>query len=332
MKRFVLLGLAFLLGSCADSGTATDNTVWSSRKLVRVDSLLDSTVAPTATAWPLLLKLDSSNFDFSKAKADGSDLRILRLDSTPVPFTIRNWDPQTQCGGVWIRLDSVRAGSNPDLILAWGNPRATTASNPAQTWAGIPDSVVTQQTSILVTDFEDGTGRIFSNKKRAFWASRSATTVPFTSPGTGTDVNAGIKDSGIYDAKNARLSKALQMKYTATGSEWVLVGTLLGTQANSFVGLDSITLWLRGTGVARVALENNQIANGAGKAWLGISPTPVWKQYTIKPSDFDAPAGNAVGWTRVRDSVTTFTIFGIKGGDFWIDDIRFHGMNLSEIR
>ena len=68
------------------------------------------------------------------------------------------------------------------------------------------------------------------------------------------------------------------------------------------------------------------------KAWARVKLGATWKRYVVKPSDFDAPDSLNKGWDVVRNTVTTFTIFGVEGSRFWVDDIRLHGVNPWELQ
>jgi len=47
----------------------------------------------TLTDFPLLVSLNASNFDFAKAKPDGTDLRFTTPTGTLLSYEIEKWDP-----------------------------------------------------------------------------------------------------------------------------------------------------------------------------------------------------------------------------------------------
>jgi len=124
---------------------------------------------------------------------------------------------------------------------------------------------------------------------------------------------------------------ALHVVFGATGTDFALIGTGLGHGPNRFAGLDSITLRARGKGAIRVAFENNTDTTANSKAWAFIHPDSTWREFSVRPSDFEAPTTAARGWKAIRDSVTTLTLFLNDGGELWIDDIRLHGLTESDI-
>ena len=84
-------------------------------------------VGATITKLPVLVRLDSGNFDFNAARVDGGDLRFTKADNTPLPYQIERWDPENNRAEVWVRIDTVFGNSDSHyFIMRWGNPDATT--------------------------------------------------------------------------------------------------------------------------------------------------------------------------------------------------------------
>lgn len=72
---------------------------------------------------PLLLRLDSANFDFSQAAAGGTDLRFTRDDGKPLAWHIQEWNAAARRARVWVRVDTVFAESTVQkLRVYWGAP------------------------------------------------------------------------------------------------------------------------------------------------------------------------------------------------------------------
>jgi uncharacterized repeat protein (TIGR01451 family) len=66
--------------------------------------------------------LDGSNFDFSKALPDGSDLRVTDSDGyTPIPFWIEAWDAVTEQALVWVKVPSIPLEGTV-IYLYYNNP------------------------------------------------------------------------------------------------------------------------------------------------------------------------------------------------------------------
>jgi hypothetical protein len=88
-------------------------------------------VDETLIDFPLLLRLDENNFDFAEAESDGSDLRFVKADGTALPCEIEQWDADGKTAAVWVKLDTVYAGSASQSIeMRWGDSSAPRASGP----------------------------------------------------------------------------------------------------------------------------------------------------------------------------------------------------------
>jgi hypothetical protein len=80
--------------------------------------------------FPLLLRLDSSNFDFTQAKDLGEDLRFTKLDGAPLQYEIERWDRNLEQAEIWIRIDTILGdNTNQQIQMYWGNPGAPSLSN-----------------------------------------------------------------------------------------------------------------------------------------------------------------------------------------------------------
>jgi hypothetical protein len=75
--------------------------------------------------FPLLVRLDSSNFDFSQAQARGQDIRFASASGKRLAFDIDRWDAAARKAEIWVRVDTVLANSADQAIrMYWGNPDA----------------------------------------------------------------------------------------------------------------------------------------------------------------------------------------------------------------
>ncbi|WP_163364086.1 DUF2341 domain-containing protein, partial [Klebsiella aerogenes] len=84
--------------------------------------------------FPLLIRLDSSNFRFEDAKADGSDLRfVAQDDKTPLAFHIERFDPKVGLAMVWVDLPELPAGGQAKLYLYYGSQKAEPVGSAAKT-------------------------------------------------------------------------------------------------------------------------------------------------------------------------------------------------------
>ncbi len=114
------------------------NYAWTWRKQLVFNNTSTNlgVTAESLTDFPVLVKLTSSNFEFSKAKSDGSDIRFLDSDhTTALSYEIEKWDSSAQQAFVWVKVPQIDANSSTDLIyMYYGNPSASDAQNVNDTW------------------------------------------------------------------------------------------------------------------------------------------------------------------------------------------------------
>jgi uncharacterized repeat protein (TIGR01451 family) len=87
--------------------------------------------------FPVLVHLTGANFDFTKAKSDGSDLRFYDADgTTPLSHEIESWDVSAQQAHIWVRVPKIDRNSNTDSIwMHYGNPALADVQKPADVWS-----------------------------------------------------------------------------------------------------------------------------------------------------------------------------------------------------
>ncbi len=149
---------------------AAQSAAWFDPDWTERMSVLITNPGPAVTDYQLHIPLDSQ-FRFSLAKSDGSDLRVTASDGTTLlPFWIESWMPGVSAS-VWVRLPSLASGGNTTLYLYFGNSIAASASSGAAVFD-------------FFDDFEAPFGRPLSNAS-----------IPQTTPtydGSGQVVHPGI--------------------------------------------------------------------------------------------------------------------------------------------
>jgi hypothetical protein len=108
---------------------------WGYRKVITIDS---SKVDSDLTDFPVLVKLTSSNFDFSKAQSAGQDIRFIDQSQIPkqvLSYEIERWDSTGQKAEIWVKVPSVSSGSDTKIYMYYDNPGASDAQDATNTWA-----------------------------------------------------------------------------------------------------------------------------------------------------------------------------------------------------
>ena len=79
------------------------------------------------TDYQIRIELDGSNFDFSHAKSDGSDIRFYDSDGvTPLSYWIEEWDDDHAV--IWVKVPSIPSGGKK-IYMFYGNLSAESESN-----------------------------------------------------------------------------------------------------------------------------------------------------------------------------------------------------------
>lgn len=105
---------------------------WKFQKILQIQNQLLGLISNEKLFnYPLLVRLDSNNFDFTQANTSGSDLRILKSDGiTSLPLEIERWNPTEQVAEIWVLLDTIDLSQNiQNLYLRYGNPMAISISS-----------------------------------------------------------------------------------------------------------------------------------------------------------------------------------------------------------
>lgn len=104
---------------------------WNHSRTIPLNTLAMG-IPDQVTDFPLLVRLDSHNFDFSQAQLDGRDLRFSRADGATVPFQIERWDAAARRAEIWARVDTVRGNDEGQaIVMHWGRDLAGIPAGPA---------------------------------------------------------------------------------------------------------------------------------------------------------------------------------------------------------
>jgi biopolymer transport protein ExbB len=115
------------------------NPEWTQRAKIVVNTTPAGVETKQAvTDFPLAVRLHSGNFDFTAAKEDGSDLRLVAGDDkTPLKFHIERFDSINELAVVWVQVPTVAPGSDKNVVYAYyGNAAAVAEQNAAATYDG----------------------------------------------------------------------------------------------------------------------------------------------------------------------------------------------------
>jgi biopolymer transport protein ExbB len=99
---------------------------WGSRKQITLDTSANAgSVDGAVSNFPVLLRLDSSSFNFDEANANGSDIRFVSDDDkTVLPAHIESFNAKDGIAAIWVALPSLPAGGQQKMWMYFGNKKA----------------------------------------------------------------------------------------------------------------------------------------------------------------------------------------------------------------
>lgn len=117
-----------------DSIDYVHQSLWSYKKRIFLNtSSTGADISGTVTDFPLFVRLNAQNFDFTQVKADGSDLLFTKRNGTLLRYEIENWDIQNRDASVWVLLDTIYGKDSTQYISLYsGNVNATYVANGAR--------------------------------------------------------------------------------------------------------------------------------------------------------------------------------------------------------
>ena len=123
--------IAMVLATAALPGAANAswwNSDWTERTKITLNTSAQGLETKEAVSnIAVAVRLHSGNFDFTAAKEDGSDLRVVAGDDkTPLKFSIERFDGVNELAVLWVQVPTVLPGSDKNVFYVYGgNAKAT---------------------------------------------------------------------------------------------------------------------------------------------------------------------------------------------------------------
>jgi biopolymer transport protein ExbB len=117
------------LGLSASPAFAWWDKDWGSRKQITLDTSASAgSVDGAVSNFPVLLRLDSSSFNFDDASANGADIRFVSDDDkTVLPAHIESFNAKDGIAAIWVAMPSLPAGGQQKVWMYFGNKKAAPA-------------------------------------------------------------------------------------------------------------------------------------------------------------------------------------------------------------
>ncbi len=289
-------------------------------------NLISSWMRPLKAPYVLVLRLDSTNFDFSQAQEDGNDIHLLNSDGKELPIEIDSWDATIQSAAINIRIDDL-----DDTLgvwtMEWGDIYEP-AQEQVNVWKGLDDSLVYDLNSVEIFNFESGSTNndLPAPLQQEICYIQIHTTDSLTDSVTATSL---LTNLALQKDTTIRGGTVLHVNYSANYPDLMLVGTHLTSTPHDFSRMDSLVVWLKTDGDYEVILERLG-GDKNYKCSYKSKGTSKWQRLSLKPEDFSYKIKDYHGWDITRDKITNFTVFGYNGTELWLDNVRIYGVNRDD--
>ena len=291
--------------------------------------LISDWMRPLSFPTVLVLRLDTTNFDFKKAAKDGSDIRLYDGAGDLIPFEIDGWDTTLNSATLNIRVESATDTVRPWMLM-WGDKKAAKLKD-VNVWKGLSDSLITALNSVTILNFESGGAY---NDIPAPMTKHDWYIQPHDSASISKELSSD-KMNGIEKADSSIFGKkVLHVQYSADANkgQYVVIGTRIADHQHDLSRLDSVEVWLKGDGDFQIILETIVESDTNYKTTYKGSVNKNWTRIAVKPSDFGSPDKKSYhGWNVTRNKITRFTIFVYNGKDVWIDNVKMYGINVDDL-
>jgi hypothetical protein len=132
--------MSFNVAVTAGDTALVVNPSWTYVKQLNLNtSVYGANITENVYGFPVVIRLNSGNFDFSKANADGSDIRFVKSDNTPLPFEIERFDSMHQQAEIWVKIDTVFGNNSTQAILLYCGT-STSSVTPGSNSAAVFDT------------------------------------------------------------------------------------------------------------------------------------------------------------------------------------------------
>lgn len=298
--------------------------LWPNSRTFETEEVASEWMLPLADTTIVFVRLDSSNFNFGEAMANGNDLRFTDQNGQKLRSKIASWDDSLMNAKIMVRLEGCEGVES--IQMYWGR-KASADINDTEIWEGISDSLRLALNSVTLIDFESGkleSAFKYADGSTRNWYYGSQDTSVVTAPSIDNVEEAFEKDE-TRGGTVFHWEATSQSKYL-----WSMVASRISKHPTNISGLDSASFYAKGKGELGFVFE--VLDEPTGKVKYVDSLTGEWKRYSLTPADFvegDSLYGN-MGWDFVKPRTTTLTFWIVGNAEVWLDDIRLYGINRDD--
>lgn len=102
-----------------------ENPLWKfSRQIVLNTTSLGADIKNDIYNFPILIRLNAAEFDFSQSMPGGKDLLFSGKNSNVLPSQVERWDEINGQAEIWVKIDTIFGNAEQSIMMYWGNPEA----------------------------------------------------------------------------------------------------------------------------------------------------------------------------------------------------------------
>ena len=138
MPSHLLIAVMLFLLNVSTAFTAEDFSQWKySVKLTlntKANGANISASQPSVNNFPVLIRLNSANFNFAQLadQSGGTDIRFSNSNNIPLAYQIERCDVVAKLAEIWVKVDQIQPDNNTQYItMYWGKDGASNNSAPA---------------------------------------------------------------------------------------------------------------------------------------------------------------------------------------------------------
>lgn len=259
-KALTALALTCVTTLLPTTAHAWWNTDWSERAKITLNTSaqgLETKEAASGVA--VAVRLHSGNFDFTVAKEDGSDLRVMAGDDkTPLKFSVERFDSVNELAVLWVQLPSVLPATDKNVFYVYGGNAKAAAEGGDANGSGAFDAA-----TVIALHFSDtpaGGDQLGAVKPQGTLLTEPSGLLATSAKLGGEPIVYALSDKPVVDAGN-------QM----TVSLWVRLDEV---QRPTLLNWGGLTL----------AVNNGKVVARADKAEISGGEMPVarWTQVALR--------------------------------------------------
>jgi hypothetical protein len=127
IRKSILCIILFMIIGTVDASPSLTNSGGGNWQNY-VDITIKENSGSTLMDYQISVQMSGGNFP-ANARPDGADIRFTDANGTELGYWIENWDYNGRNARIWVKVPRIPANSESKIVMYYGNPAATGASN-----------------------------------------------------------------------------------------------------------------------------------------------------------------------------------------------------------